>query len=141
MELAGGAVEFQVGGFGPAGLVAADEIPGVPGAAEVEDVDEAILLVLDNFESHLKPQAEPSSVAGQPVWACQDSAWDECLVLLAQELAGSPSRVLITSRKPASRNQRSRGEEPESRYVFNRSSKSRIWLVILRAESAPASSR
>lgn len=62
--------------------------------------DEAILLVLDNFETNLKPQPEPSSVAGQPVWACQDPAWDECLALLAQELAGSPSRVLITSRKP-----------------------------------------
>ncbi len=62
--------------------------------------DEAILLVLDNFETNLKPQPEPSSVAAQPVWACQDPAWDECLALLAQELAGSPSRVLITSRKP-----------------------------------------
>ena len=62
--------------------------------------DEAILLVLDNFETNLKPQPEPSSVAGQPVWTCQDPAWDECLALLAQELAGWPSRVLITSRKP-----------------------------------------
>ena len=62
--------------------------------------DEAILLVLDNFETNLKPQAEPSSVAGQPVWACQDPAWDRSLAALAQELAGSPSRVLITSRKP-----------------------------------------
>ena len=62
--------------------------------------DEAILLVLDNFETNLKPQPEPSSVAAKPVWACQDPAWDECLALLAQELAGSPSRVLITSRKP-----------------------------------------
>ena len=62
--------------------------------------DEAILLVLDNFETNLKPQAEPSSVVGQPVWACQDPAWDRCLAALAQELAGSPSRVLITSRRP-----------------------------------------
>jgi hypothetical protein len=28
----------------------------------------SILLVLDNFETNLKPQAEPSSVAGRPVW-------------------------------------------------------------------------
>lgn len=62
--------------------------------------DEAILLVLDNFETNLKPQAEPSSVAGQPVWACQDPAWDDCLKALANELVGSRSRVLITSRKP-----------------------------------------
>ncbi len=62
--------------------------------------DEAILLVLDNFETNLKPQAEPSAVAGQPVWACQDPAWDHCLAALAEELVGSRSRVLITSRKP-----------------------------------------
>lgn len=62
--------------------------------------DEAILLVLDNFETNLKPQAEPSSVAGQPVWACQDPAWDGCLKALASELVGTRSRVLITSRKP-----------------------------------------
>ena len=62
--------------------------------------DEAILLVLDNFETNLKPQAEPSSVAGQPVWACQDPAWDGCLKALASELIGTRSRVLITSRKP-----------------------------------------
>lgn len=62
--------------------------------------DEAILLVLDNFETNLKPQAEPSSVAGQPVWACQNPAWDECLKALASELVGSRSRVLITCRRP-----------------------------------------
>lgn len=62
--------------------------------------DEAILLVLDNFETNLKPQAEPSSVAGQPVWACQDPAWDGCLKALANDLVGSRSRVLITSRRP-----------------------------------------
>jgi hypothetical protein len=60
--------------------------------------DEAILLVLDNFETNLKPQAEPG--AGEPVWACQDPAWDRCLSLLATELAGAPSRVLITCRRP-----------------------------------------
>lgn len=62
--------------------------------------DEAILLVLDNFETNLKPQAEPGSVAGQPVWASQDPSWDRCLAALAQELIGSPSRVLITCRRP-----------------------------------------
>jgi hypothetical protein len=62
--------------------------------------DEPILLVLDNFETNLKPQAEPNGVAGEPLWVCQDPAWDRCLALLADELAGSPSRVLITCRRP-----------------------------------------
>lgn len=60
--------------------------------------DEALLLVLDNFESNLKPQPEPGT--GEPRWACQDLAWDACLKLLAHELPGSPSRVLLTSRRP-----------------------------------------
>jgi tetratricopeptide (TPR) repeat protein len=64
--------------------------------------DEPILLVLDNFETNLKLQAEPNAAAGEPVWACQDPAWDRCLALLADELAGSPSRVLITCRRPLS---------------------------------------
>lgn len=62
--------------------------------------DEPILLVLDNFETNLKLQAEPASAAGQPVWASQDPAWDLCLTALAKGLAGSPSRVLITCRHP-----------------------------------------
>ena len=62
--------------------------------------DEAILLVLDNFETNLKPLAEPPTAAGQPVWACQDPVWDRCVSSLAKELVGSPSRVLITSRRP-----------------------------------------
>jgi hypothetical protein len=63
--------------------------------------DEAILLVLDNFETNLKPQPEPASPgSGDPVWACQDPAWDRCLARLAAELPGSPSRVLITCRRP-----------------------------------------
>ena len=61
---------------------------------------EPILLVLDNFETNLKPRAEPSTKPGEPVWACQDPAWDRCLTLLATELAGTGSRVLITSRRP-----------------------------------------
>ena len=56
--------------------------------------DEPILLVLDNFETNLKPQPEPTTSAGQQVWGCQDPAWDRCLATLATELAGSPSRAL-----------------------------------------------
>lgn len=62
--------------------------------------DESILIVLDNFETNLEPQAESAAVAGQSVWACQDDTWDNCLALLAKELTGSPSRVLITCRRP-----------------------------------------
>jgi len=61
--------------------------------------DEAILLVLDNFETNLKPQSEPGNTA-EPLWACQDPAWDRCLARLATELVGTPSRVLITCRRP-----------------------------------------
>jgi tetratricopeptide (TPR) repeat protein len=57
--------------------------------------DEPILVVLDNFETNLKP-ANPTTTLS----ACQDPAWDDCLALLARELAGSPSRVLITCRRP-----------------------------------------
>jgi len=60
--------------------------------------DEAILLVLDNFETHLKPQPETGAAA----WACQDPAWDACLQTLAAELPGSRSRVLLTCRRPLS---------------------------------------
>lgn len=61
--------------------------------------DEPILLVLDNFETNLKPQAEPGTAA-EPLWACQDPAWDRCLTQLAAALVGTPSRVLITCRRP-----------------------------------------
>jgi tetratricopeptide (TPR) repeat protein len=61
--------------------------------------DEPILLVLDNFETNLKPQAEPGTT-GEPLWACQDPAWDRCLTRLATDLVGTPSRVLITCRRP-----------------------------------------
>ena len=61
--------------------------------------DEPILLVLDNFETNLKPQAEPGTAA-EPLWACQDPAWDRCLTPLAAELVGTPSRALITCRWP-----------------------------------------
>jgi tetratricopeptide (TPR) repeat protein len=64
--------------------------------------DEAILLVLDNFETNLKPKPESASADGngEPLWACQDPAWDRCLSMLAEELPGTPSRVLITCRRP-----------------------------------------
>lgn len=73
--------------------------------------DEPILLVLDNFETNLKPQAEPGKAPGpgkapepgktiEPLWACQDPAWDRCLARLAEELAGTASRLLVTCRKP-----------------------------------------
>lgn len=64
--------------------------------------DEAILLVLDNFETCLKPQSQPQPAAadGPSLWSCQDAAWDACLHLLAQELPGCSSRVLITCRRP-----------------------------------------
>jgi tetratricopeptide (TPR) repeat protein len=58
-----------------------------------------MLLVLDNFETNLKPQAESGSGA-DPRWACQDPAWDRALQCLATELVGTPSRVLITCRRP-----------------------------------------
>ena len=61
--------------------------------------DEPILLVLDNFETNLKPQAKPGTTA-EPLWACQDPAWDRCLARLATELVGKVSRVLITCRRP-----------------------------------------
>ncbi len=60
--------------------------------------DEAILLVLDNFESNLKPEQEPGD-STEPLWACQDPDWDRCLALLATDLVGAPSRVLITCRR------------------------------------------
>jgi len=62
--------------------------------------DEPILIVLDNFETNLKPQAERNAAGGELVWACQDEAWDQCLTLLARELVGCRSRVLLTCRRP-----------------------------------------
>ncbi|MFN0172509.1 MAG: CHAT domain-containing protein [Bryobacteraceae bacterium] len=85
---------------------------GFTGAARLERLthnlvralqDEPILLVLDNFENNLKEHPQPgSSDAAEALWACQDAAWDRCLRLVAKELAGSPSRVLITCRRPLS---------------------------------------
>jgi tetratricopeptide (TPR) repeat protein len=62
--------------------------------------DEAILLVLDNFETNLKPHPEADDTGAEPSWACQDAAWDSCLARLAEELKGTRSRVLVTCRQP-----------------------------------------
>ena len=60
--------------------------------------NDAILLVLDNFETNLKPQAEP----GGKLWATKDPDWDQFLRRLVQGLAQEPtrSRLLITCRRP-----------------------------------------
>ena len=60
--------------------------------------DEPILILLDNFETQL--QAEPVGPADDPRWPCRESAWDRCLERLADELVGTGSRVLVTSRRP-----------------------------------------
>lgn len=57
--------------------------------------DEPMLLVLDNFETNVKDADPANQLSG-----CQDPAWDDCLALLATELSGSPSRLLITCRRP-----------------------------------------
>jgi len=56
---------------------------------------EPILLVLDNFETQLAAPAAEGADA-----PCADPAWDRLLRLLAAGLAGSPSRLLVTSRRP-----------------------------------------
>jgi tetratricopeptide (TPR) repeat protein len=62
--------------------------------------DEPILLVLDNFETNLKASPQSASSVNDAAWLAQDSAWDDCIKRLAEELIGGPSRVLITSRRP-----------------------------------------
>jgi tetratricopeptide (TPR) repeat protein len=58
--------------------------------------DEAILLVLDNFETNLE------IVAGNDGYACADPHWDRLLTALAQELPATRSHLLVTSRhRPA----------------------------------------
>ena len=51
--------------------------------------DEPMLVLLDNFETHLKPAPEPAVPGGEPRYACMEPVWDECLGRLAEELAGS----------------------------------------------------
>jgi tetratricopeptide (TPR) repeat protein len=52
--------------------------------------DEPILIVLDNFEENLRPGTTE----------CADPEWASTLAALAAGLVGSPSRVLITCRRP-----------------------------------------
>ncbi|ETX04231.1 MAG: hypothetical protein ETSY2_29940 [Candidatus Entotheonella gemina] len=57
---------------------------------------EAVLLVLDNFETALE------EIPGADGYACADPQWDRTLQLLARDLPGTRSRVMITSRhRPA----------------------------------------
>jgi tetratricopeptide (TPR) repeat protein len=57
--------------------------------------DEAILLVIDNFENNLE---HVEHEAGSAVYACADPAWDELLAGLARDLPTTRSRLLLTSR-------------------------------------------
>lgn len=71
---------------------------------------EPILLLFDNFESNLQATSVASSLGAlsaddseldtKTQWTCADPAWDGGLLLLAKELKGSPSKVIITSRQP-----------------------------------------
>ncbi|MHC4475993.1 MAG: tetratricopeptide repeat protein, partial [Planctomycetota bacterium] len=54
--------------------------------------DEAILLVLDNFENNLE------TVASDGGYRCADPQWDRLLTELAERLPETRSRVLVTSR-------------------------------------------
>jgi len=54
--------------------------------------DEAILLVLDNFEMNLE------QFPRQEGYACDDPRWDDVLRMLVQELPATRSRLLLTSR-------------------------------------------
>jgi hypothetical protein len=62
--------------------------------------DEPMLVVLDNFETHLKPAPEPAVAGGEPRYACMESVWDECLARLAEELVGSGSPLAALAGKP-----------------------------------------
>jgi len=53
---------------------------------------ERLLLVIDNFETHLE------RVAGEGGYACADPEWDRLLRHLAEGLPGSGSRLVVTSR-------------------------------------------
>ncbi|MDI1482757.1 CHAT domain-containing protein [Polyangium sp. y55x31] len=53
---------------------------------------ESILLVLDNFETHL------GSERAERGYPCLDPRWDALLGVLVDELSGRASRVLVTSR-------------------------------------------
>ena len=54
--------------------------------------DQAILLVMDNFEPNLETLAQDN------LYACADPEWERLLQLLVAELSGTRSRLLVTSR-------------------------------------------
>ena len=60
--------------------------------------DEAILLVIDNFETNLRPT--PSAPASSVAYSCQDPEWDRLLEGVVEGLAGTRSRLLMTCRWP-----------------------------------------
>jgi tetratricopeptide (TPR) repeat protein len=55
--------------------------------------DEALLLVLDNFETNLDP------APGAGGYGCADPEWDHLLGALCRELPATRSRLLLTSRR------------------------------------------
>jgi len=58
--------------------------------------DEAILLVLDNFETNLKPRPEPDSAGADPVWGCQDPVWDQSYASSCRTPPTAPSRTITS---------------------------------------------
>ncbi|MCP5352828.1 MAG: CHAT domain-containing protein [Chromatiales bacterium] len=61
---------------------------------------EPMLLVFDNFETHLGTDPVAGGEGHEPRWACTDPDWDHALRRLAEGLRGTPSRLLVTSRRP-----------------------------------------
>ena len=57
--------------------------------------DEALLLVVDNFESNLE---SIETAQGSSLYACSDPAWDDLLSALARDLPSTRSRLLVTTR-------------------------------------------
>ena len=75
--------------------------------------DEAILLVLDNFETNLAA----AQAQGCP---CKDPRWDALLRELCRELPDTPSRLLLTSRDvPAALRTQQTSEVCETSEVFS----------------------
>lgn len=61
---------------------------------------EPMLLVFDNFETHLGTDPVAGGEGHEPRWVCTDPDWDHALRRLAEGLRGTPSRLLVTSRRP-----------------------------------------
>ncbi len=75
--------------------------PGLTGQARYERMrvnlvealrDEAVLIVLDNFETNLDKTPAASG------YRCSDPEWDRLLEALCRDLPGTRSRLLVTSR-------------------------------------------